>query len=259
MKLLVLDFETQSDDPATTNATEIGAALINLPDPSSASHTVERLFSQLIYDESYPPQTQEIVDITGITDEMLTKGGVAPLAVFEALSALVSSADYCVAHNAAFDRGVYEACAKRLGLAVAMPGNGWICTVQDVPWPKKYKCKKLSHLAYDHGIMVDPATLHRAINDVELLVKLLLGKYRMSDVIAYRDMPWAYLRAVVEPPWVDGGVSTGQAKKLGFSWEKIWGCEVVYPKGWVCRVKEDQLEAMKAKCPFKLMRFTPGK
>lgn len=254
MNLLLLDFETQSDDPKTTNPTEIGAI--------SVEHTAEGFsllgdMSQLIYANHYPPQTEEIVDITGITDEMLKTDGQDPESVFTVLSEMIARSDYALAHNAAFDRDVYEGTAKRLGMVPSQPKSGWLCTVQDIPWPKKYKCRKLSHLAYDHGILVDPKTLHRALDDVKLLYALVRScGLSFEEILKYRNTPWAYLRAVVPAPWEDGGVGTGQAKKLGYSWEKIFGTEVVYTKRWVKRVKEDQIEAEKARCPFKLMRLT---
>lgn len=261
MKLLFLDFETQSDDPQTTNPTEVGALLVErrVRQGEPDEFVITRELSQLIYDPSYPSQTAEIVELTGITDEMLNNGGLPPAAVFAWIHAMVEEADYVLAHNAAFDRGVYEATARRVRMDIAKPKKGWLCTIQDIPWAKKYKCKKLAHLAYDHGYMVDPSTLHRALDDVKLLSELVLRRSHMSldQIIAYKETPWAYLRAVVPAPWEDGGVGTGQAKKLGYGWEKIFGTDLVFPKKWVKRVKETEIEAEKARCPFKLMRLTP--
>lgn len=257
MKLLMLDFETQGDDPKTTNPTEVGAVLFRLDEFNGLSE--EKNLSQLIWDELYEPQTPEIIEITGITDKLLKAEGKDPLSVFrDEISPLVQEADYVLCHNMSFDRGIYEATCKRLGTPISTPVKGWICTIQDVPYAKKYKCKKLSHLAYDHGILVHPSTLHRAIADVRLLALLISG-YKFEDILKYRDTPWAYLRAVVPAPWEDGGVGVAQAKKLGYAWEKIWGTEIEFSKKWVRRLKEDQIETEKERCPFKLMRLTaPG-
>lgn len=257
MKLLFLDFETQGADAETTNPTEVGAVLFTLsPELVAVRH---KALSRLIWDKSYPPQTEEIVEITGITDEVLKEGGEPAPKVFAELNTLMEESDYVLAHNRAFDQTVYESTCKRLDLPLVTPKKGWICTIQDVPYQKKFKCKKLSHLAYDHGILVHPGTLHRAINDVELLARLILEKYNIKDIIAYRDMPWVnvFLNGV-RPPWEDQGVTNVQAKKLGYSWETPWGTDLKFPKRWVKRLKEDQLQLEKMKTPphFSLTRST---
>lgn len=265
MKLLFLDFETQSDDPATTNVTEIGAILIETShsklDPETALakeweksggyQELER-YSQLVYHADYPPQTEEIVSITGITDQMLQKDGISPPQAFPPLLKMVPKADYILAHNERFDHGVFNAQCRRLGLDSFTPT--WICTWQDVPYPKKYRCKRLSHLAYDHGIVKDASTLHRAINDVELLAELILTKYKMADILAYKNIPWAYICAKIPAPWEDNKVGVNQAKKLSFRWQEP-SEGMFFEKKWVKRIKETDIEEEKAKCPFPITRL----
>lgn len=256
MNLLFLDFETQSDDPTTTNATEVGASMFLFD--GEKHHQRERL-SQLIYDPSYPPQTEQIVDLTGITDEMLQMDGKAPLHVFTHLCAMVAEADYVLAHNKTFDQGVYESVGSRLIPALPQPKKGWICTIQDVPYDKKYKCKKLAHLCYDHKIIVHPDTLHRAINDVDLMAQLITTQYDFHKILKYWETPWVCLFLNgVKGPWEDNGVSNKMAKKLGYSWETPWGTDLKFPKRWVKRLKEDQLQEEKARtpAPFTLSRQT---
>lgn len=277
MRLLVIDFETQGSDPSVHLPTEVGAVLLEIPSKSNVEamekypdtpfargwsedgnmRELGRL-SELIYHVDYPPQTEEIVDITGITDEMLQEKGIAPAQAFQKLNDLMLLEknrlvpDFIFAHNADFDRGVYETSCKRLGLEI-IPST-WLCTVMDFPWPKKYKCKKLSHLAYDHSILVDPKTLHRAINDVDLLIQLV-GKYKFQDILAYKNTPWIYVKATIPGPWQDGGKGTTAAKKLGYGWEKIWGTDLSFPKTWCKRIKLDMLEKEIAQSPFPVTRL----
>lgn len=261
MKLLFLDFETQSDDPASTNPTEVGALLVERTEREGEPDfwEVKHELSSLIYLTSYPPQTEEIIAITGITDEMLIGYGLPPSLVFGNLSPLIAEADYVLAHNVSFDRGVYEATCARLRHEVAQPKKGWLCTIQDVPWAKKFKCKKLSHLAYDNHIVVDPSTLHRALDDVKLLFELIKRcSIPFNRILEYANTPWVFLRAKCRAPWEDGGVQTGQAKKLGYGWEKVWGTQYVFPKCWVKRVKETEIETEKQLAPFPLTRLLPG-
>lgn len=278
MRVMVIDFETQGPDPKVHLPTEVGAVLVEIPTAAqraafaefpdtevakgwAADGFVRELgrVSELIWHTDYPPQPAEIVELTGITDEMLRERGLAPSEAFRKLEELMlfgperQYPDVILAHNAAFDRGIFEASRKRLGFDPFT--HPWLCTVTEVPWPRKFKCKKLSHLAFDHGIQADVTKLHRADYDCDLLIELLLKHYDFHKVLEYWRTPWAVLRAVVPAPWEDGGVGTGHAKALGFGWEKVWGTELTFPKCWVKRVKETEIEAIKAQAPFKLMRL----
>ncbi len=262
-KVLFLDFETQGDDTKSTNATEVGAFQtehvsppMDLDNPPASIFRPEIEFSSLIYDKTYPPQTQFIKDLTGITDEMLMKEGRSPVLIFSEISNLVGGVDWVIAHKAAFDRGIYEAGCIRTDTPIQEPKRGWICSLTDIPYHPKYTCKKLSHLAYEHGILVDPATLHRALDDVKLLC-MLVGKYRLEDIIEYRSIPWVYIRAKIPAPWEDNGVGKAQAQKLGYSWKTAKGMDTpVFDGCWVKRVKENTLQAEKEAAPFPVTRLT---
>lgn len=252
MKLLFLDFESQSDDPATTNPTEVGALLVEreLLAGEPDKYTIKSELSQLIYEDHYPTQTDEIVEITGITDEMLKAGGKDRQTVFgQMLHPLMLEADYVLAHNAKFDRGVFETTCSNLGWG-EHPALNWICTLEDIPWAKKYRCKQLAHLAFDHGIQFDRESLHRALDDVKLLFQLVTHCHMsFEQILEYRDMPWVFLFLNgVKAPWQDGGVSNAFAKKLKFGWQKAPGTDKPeFEKRWVKRVKENQVDAEKAK------------
>jgi hypothetical protein len=240
MKLLGIDFETQSAEAKTTNITEVGASLY---EEHEAGWKKVGSYSQLVYYPDYPPQEKFIVDLTGITDEMLKHEGQAPVGVLASLINLMDQADVIFAHNKAFDQTVFECTAKRFGMAI--PKKEWICTLTEVPWPAKYTCKKLSHLAYDHGIIVHPDDLHRAEQDVDLMMQLILTKYNVEEILKYAREPWVYMRADVVKPWEDNGASKAIAQANGFSWEKVRHVDQHTFKGkWVTRVKESNVEKL---------------
>ena len=255
MKILGIDFETQHDDAKTCPVTEIGAVLVEI-DPNYLNPPVELgRYSQIVYHPGYPPQTPEIVELTGLTDDILKAEGIEPKKAFPPLFPLVEQADIILAHNKKFDQTVYESATKRMKLDA--PNKPWICTLVDVPWPARLTCRKLSHLAYEHGILIDPRTLHRAAQDVELMLKLVLGHYKIQDVLAYAAEPWIYLRADIPKPFGptgDGGVGKELAKKKRFGWEKAPGTdEPVFDKAWVKRVKKSQVEAEIKSAPFPII------
>lgn len=250
LKILGLDFETNSDDAKTCAVTEVGAILMErvLHELGHYVFCGRQKLSQLVWQKGYPEQSQKIIEITGITDAMLQEGGKPVRGVFQdELFPLMEQADYILAHNKAFDQTVLESVCKRIGLTP--PKRRWICTLTEVPYPEKYRCKQLSHLALDHKLSMDTRELHRAVNDVELMLELICTKYQFDDILAYADMPWVYLQIHTTPPWEDGGKTTDEAKKLGYYWQtdKRWNdANLVFNKCWVKRVKLDQLEKEKS-------------
>lgn len=235
MKILGLDFETQCLDTENTNITEVGA--IEFAGSDFSFH--QKRFTRLCYLPEYPPQSEEAVSLTGITDEMLIKNGLPPHYVLEELILMIDTVDYIMAYNAKFDKAVLQAACKRYGLK--FPATPWLCAMTDVPYSEKFTCAKLSHRAYDHGILVHPDTLHQAIDDVDLMGRLV-SKYKFSDILAYAAIPWVYMLADVPKPWLDGGVGKAKAKACGFTWQTAKGDDKEFPSKWVKRVKEDRVD-----------------
>lgn len=259
MKLLALDFETQDDDAANTRITEVGCfgvlaeKLVNDKDGGDYQYTQLGQYSQLCHESDYPPQSEFIAELTGINDEMLKKDGITRAKMLEVLIPVVEAADVIFAHKKAFDQVVFESTCRKLG--IEPPKKEWVCTLTEFVWPKAYTCKKLGHLAFEHGMfdskiadtpqgqvyippMVDRTKLHRAGDDAKLLMQLITMHYKLDDVLAYARAPWIYVKAECLPPWTDAGVQKSIAYKLGFSYEKCKYTEKpAWPKSWVTRVK----------------------
>lgn len=237
MKIMFIDFETQGL-PHNSNITEVGFVTYTL---SPGNYSLDKEFSSLVWDSSYLPQNKEIIELTGITDEMLKNEGKTQLSIIELILKETIDVDYVFAHNAAFDQGIFNEKVARFGKSVNP--KRWVCTLNEIPYDKKFKCRKLSHLAYDHGIIVDPSTLHRALDDVKLLARLILEKYSVPEIIEYSIAPWKYLRVVIPAPWTDGGLGKDWAKDNGYSWEVARGTETPrFDKCWVKRVKEFEVD-----------------
>jgi hypothetical protein len=186
---------------------------------------------------------------------MLERDGKPVKDVFTSeLFPLMEAADVIIAHNIKFDKTVLESVCARIGLIP--PKKRWLCTLTEVPYPDKYRCKQLSHLAYDHGLPMDTRVLHRAVHDVRLMLDLILTKYCFSKILAYADEPWLYLKADIPAPWTDGGKGKEAATKIGYSWEKARGTEEpVFPKTWVKRVKLSQADKEIALAAFPVIRL----
>lgn len=243
-KLLGIDFEAQDEDPLTTMPTEIGAVLVQYDEADRGEYAKESDLSAILYSRHLPykPQSEKVIELTGITQEQLEVEGVDPVRVFkDKLFPLMEQADFILAHNTRYDKRLFDSFCKRFNLNP--PEKTWICTYQEVPYPDKYTCKKLAHLALDHGILMDGRVLHRATADVELMLELV-AHYKFSTILKYAQTPWVFIKVEVPAPWNDGGKGKDLAKKMGFGWQNARGTEEpFFDKTWVKRVKEDQLEA----------------
>ncbi len=244
-----IDFETNGDDQSTLRITEIGVVKFC----TDSQKEVAR-YSTLVYGPDYPPQTEKIIELTGLTDQLLNEQGIAEVRALEQTNDFIADCDLMIAHNKLFDQRVYENQTARLGLPTHK--KEWLCTYVDVPYPEKYRCKKLAHLAYDHGLKMDHRELHRAVNDVELMLELL-GEYNFDDVLKYARTPWVYVRAIVPAPWTDAGAGKAAAQARGYSWNTARGTDApVFDKSWVARIKADQLEKEIKEAPFKVVQVT---
>ncbi len=242
-KLFAVDFEAQDEDPKTTLPTEFGGMLVEYtenPDPTMVE--LER-YEQLLFCENmgYKAQSEKVIELTGITDDMLRRNGVDPVVYLrDIIFPVMERADFILAHNKKYDETLFNTFCRRMGLTP--PEKVWICSYQDIPYPAKYTCKKLSHLALDHKIKMDDRELHRVTGDVELLLEVV-KLYKFSVILKYASTPWVFIKVEVPKPWHDNGVGKDLAKKLGFGWQQARGTdEPFFDQSWVKRVKVDQLE-----------------
>ncbi len=107
MLILGADFESNGLDVEKAHITEIGAVLFDTDKGSS----IESL-SCLLHDSTYPTQPDDIIDLTGITDEMLKQEGILPEPGLRKFQELMHKADYIIAHNKKFDQDQRRAARK---------------------------------------------------------------------------------------------------------------------------------------------------
>ncbi|MCL2034631.1 MAG: PolC-type DNA polymerase III [Oscillospiraceae bacterium] len=166
---IVFDVETTGLSPNTERLTEIGAVRLS-------NGVVTDTFSTFVDPEKNVPL--EVVELTGITDEML-KG--APCEK----DALLAFYDFCgsdsvilVAHNASFDMGFLSAAAKRCGKSCSFTYIDTVSMARSLyPNAKNYKldtvAKYLKLPAFQH---------HRACDDAKILADIFA--HMVKDVAA---------------------------------------------------------------------------
>lgn len=109
--------------------------------------------------------SQEVKEITGITDEMV-RGEKFDDAL---VASLAEQADLVIAHNASFDRKFVEI---RFPSFAAVP---WACTVSQIDWgAERLSSRTLEFLLFKTGGMTINA--HRALDDAEGVLGLLMER-----------------------------------------------------------------------------------
>lgn len=245
MSILLIDMESTGLDTSKARITEIGAMLVD-----SKWNELEGM-NELVWQSGYPAITPEVEKVTGITQDILNRDAITPLAAFAALDALAQLAQFVIAFNSAYDQALFKAECNREPQLAKLDGIAklylmpWLCAMSDLEKNYEFKSWRLMHVALEYGVTVNPKILHRAIADVELMRQTLQASgYTVDDIAKFRNTPWIYLEAEVVKPWTDGGKSAALAKSLGYSWERARGdsTDRVFEKKWVKRIKENQLE-----------------
>ncbi len=96
------------------------------------------------------------------------------------IEALISQADFIIAHNAGFDKGFV---GRLFPMVLAKP---WYCSMNGIKWYQKgYPSKALQKLLIAHQIHVDRA--HRAGADVQACL-MLLSLMNQNGVTYFQEM-----------------------------------------------------------------------
>lgn len=210
--ILILDSETTSLDPSTGRLVEVGVATFSV---KHGKHIRAR--SWLVRGE-----TNEAEEINGIPAELLSLGDERESVMRMVHSIAVRESSAIVAHGADFDRQWFTPEIQKLP---------WICSCEDIVWPKRSPSRALSAVAIAHGVGVVDA--HRAGPDVATLVRLFERVHEMgTDVaamLAHASRPKVLVAADTPKPW-DIGKDEYEAikasiKDAGFRWDdpsKTW-------------------------------------
>lgn len=265
MRICLIDFESTGVDVTTARITEIGAQML-FTELSPEENFAIKHFEALVFEKDYPEITPEVEKITGISLQMLLSEGIEfPDAVGRLCTHLEYGygwPDYFLAHNKGYDEQLFKWEMKRHKAELMASPAGphmqrlfdipWLCSIEDIEHPSRFNCKKLSHLALDYGVHVDPTKLHRAMGDVNLLREMLhVAKVDFEKVIERTKTPWVYIRAMVPSPFGkdgDGGKGKDEAKKAGYGWQKAPRTDgPEFKNSWVKRIKETEIDQEREK------------
>ena len=175
-EFVVFDIETTGLSAANCKITEIGGVKIK------CGEVLER-FNSFVNPEC--PIPKDIVELTGITDEMVADADTIDKVLprfFEFVGDRL-----LIAHNADFDTGFIRVAAKALGLEFKNPYLDTLGLARAlIPELKSYKLDKLA----DHYKLGD-FNHHRASDDAEMLANIffkMLEDLENADVANFKDV-----------------------------------------------------------------------
>ncbi len=210
--LLVLDTETTGLNSTRDKVVELALLRVTVD-----LHTGQPVGAVQVYDgleDPGMPMPDEIIAITGITDDMLRGQRLDEALVLRMLEGV----DLVLAHNAGFDRPFVE---FRLPQFAAL---NWACSFADIDWKQEGRgSAKLTSLAYDLGLFYDA---HRAEMDCHALLAVLMASLKstqasgLSRLIDSARKPTFRLQATNAP--FD---AKDLLKARGYRWEgtqKVW-------------------------------------
>lgn len=231
MILLAYDIETTGLDKQKDRVIEVGLALY-----STGQRKILESAGFLVQSDGVPI-TQEITDITGITQAAVDRFGYEPLSAIEDISDWVAKADAIVAHNGyRFDRPMTENWAKRLN--IVLPEKLWVDTMTDIPGVTG---EQLITMCAKKGF-VNP-NQHSAEDDAKAVLKMLeiynTSGTSFESVVERAKSPLVLLRSHQERN------RNEDAKRFKFRWS---------PKHelWWKAVKEEDIPALANQVPFKV-------
>jgi DNA polymerase-3 subunit epsilon len=223
MNVTILDCETTGTDPNVDRAIEVGAILF------SVDHMAPVVSYAALLRADGQPAASEAVN--GIPSAILP---FAPDAanVWSRIGPMFAASSAVLAHHAEFDRAFVPEDLRGL--------RPWVCTMDDVAWPKGAGSKGLVALALAHGLGV--ATAHRALADCDLVARLLMRCHELGH-----DVPAMLARGMRPKGRYKALVNYGTnalAKAAGFHFDGV-------SKDWTRSMAVDDVAAL----PFKVQRL----
>lgn len=199
--LCLFDCESTGLDRDKDRVLEVGYVLWSVE-----HRCILEVFSGLLHAEANPAEA-----VNGIPPAALADLPTDDDDVWTMARTAANNADAIGAHQADFDRAF---CGSRLP-----DDTPWICTREDMRWPKAGTATSLVATALAHGVAVTSA--HRAIHDCLLLARLFehcftaypdMGE-RLEAALAHARLP--KVRLVSLAPYEERDV----VKANGFKWD----------------------------------------
>jgi DNA polymerase-3 subunit epsilon len=212
----VIDVETTGLHHDSSKIIEIGIRTFRFN--RVTGELLEPLERYSAFEDPGEPLSEEIKNLTGLTDEMLKGQSIDWTLVDRMLSGSV----IVIAHNASFDRPFVDR------KSVVSREKIWGCSIKQLDWHSKgFTSQKLDVLSIYHGFFTDA---HRALNDAEALLHLLsfrdsaTSNPYLRELLEVARKPTVHVSATHSP-----FESKDHLRRRSYRWDaqnKVWWREV---------------------------------
>lgn len=224
---LCVDTETTGLDQHSDQIIELGMVAFEYdPDTAEILRISQRYNG---FEDPGAPLSREIVELTGITDQMLQGQCFDDAVILD----LIARADLVIAHNAAFDRPFME---QRFPAFAGLP---WACTVNQIDWQaERLPARSLEYLLFKFGWCINA---HRALDDAEGVLGLLLEELPLSGQPVFKALLEASKAPICRIYAIHAPFDKKELlKQRGYRWSDGSGTR---PKCWWISVSEEQAQA----------------
>jgi len=222
---IYIDTETTGMDPTVDDVIEIAM----VPFEFDSNGNVYRLLEPYCeFNDPGRPISDEIIAITGITDDMVAGKSINT----EKVDELLATAALIICHNSNFDRPFLEKVSSKFE-------QMWFgCSFKDIDWRVEgVESAKLEYLAYYYGWFYDG---HRAVIDVQIGIQILTELLPKSNVTALSQL-LNNARRKEYRLWAENAPfdAKDDLKKRGYRWSPGGTGEI---KAWYKDILEVELE-----------------
>ena len=218
MKLLIVDTETTGLECSDSQVIEVAGILFDV----DLCDVICQLSFVLPCDDNAARHINKIAP-------EVTQAGGAPLTntMMKSFYKMAAQADYLVAHNAAFDKKWF-----REGQGLFPLDVPWICSMEDIRWPRSSKKGRPSvvSLALDYGVPVWSA--HRALTDCIYLAEIMKREPALKQIIKESLEPTKIYISMLPYEFRQ------QCKDAGFTWNDL------VPKRWAKKMRESEVKTL---------------
>lgn len=205
--VVFLDTETTGFDRITDDIIELALVRCTVSLTRNTIVSVDACYGE--FQDPGRPLSQKIIEITGITDDLVRGHRIDANKV----SNLLCDGPLVIAHNAGFDRPFFEKFFPNLA---DLP---WACTQKEINWDALgFGGKKLEFISQASGYFYDA---HRALNDCLALAFILHINQKACEMLLNSARQENYRIFANGAPYdVRNGL-----KSSGFSWnadQKVW-------------------------------------
>jgi DNA polymerase-3 subunit epsilon len=156
---VVVDVETSGLSPERDQIIEIGIRQFKFHRLTGEVLNLDQTYSA--FQDPGIPLSEEIIQLTGITDDMVRGQKID----WNQVNQIFNASQIIIAHNAGFDRPFIDLHSSSSQEKI------WGCSFKQVDWTKKgFPSQKLEILSIYHGFFTDA---HRALNDADALLYLV--------------------------------------------------------------------------------------